>query len=135
MQFVSGLVVTKVVIQSIVVPRFVENGTTKSIVLDCLYTLDPKEDTNLVVKWFLDDDPVPIYQWIAELDARYTSSRLKGRLNLDFVAMSDTQEQYQKYRALNILRPTIDLRFQKNFSNDILLCYGCHVRTSIRARK
>ncbi|CAG2162985.1 unnamed protein product [Oppiella nova] len=105
----------KVEIQSLFVPRFVENGTEDSIILDCLYTLDPNEDSNLVVKWFLNDDPEPIYQWIPELKARHASKRLQGRINMDFTV--NTADPLTQYRALNILRPTIDLSGK----------YSCHV--------
>ncbi|XP_054152875.1 uncharacterized protein LOC128951650, partial [Oppia nitens] len=105
----------KVEIQSLFVPRFVENGTEDSVILDCVYTLDPIDDKNLVVKWFLNDDPEPIYQWIPELNARHASKRLYGRINMDFAV--NTADPMTKYRALNILRPTIDLSGK----------YSCHV--------
>jgi hypothetical protein len=97
------------------VPRFVENGTEDSVVLDCIYTLDPIDDKNLVVKWFLNDDPEPIYQWIPEVGSRHASKRLQGRINMDFAV--NTADPMTKYRALNILRPTIDLSGK----------YACHV--------
>lgn len=102
-------------IKSLSVPAFVENGTEQSIVLDCIYSLDPIEDRNLVVKWFLDDDPEPIYQWIPELDTRHASLRMKGKININYTINSS--DPLIKYRALNILRPTIDLSGR----------YSCHV--------
>ena len=96
-------------------PRYVENGTEDSVILDCIYTLDKTEDKNLVVKWFLNDDPEPIYQWIPELNARHASKRLLGRINMDFTV--NTPDPLTQYRALNILRPTIDLSGK----------YSCHV--------
>jgi hypothetical protein len=53
----------KIKIESLVIPKYVENGTEESVVLDCIYTFDPEEDMFLVVKWFLNDEPEPIYQW------------------------------------------------------------------------
>lgn len=98
------------------IPRLVPNGTEDSVVLDCVYTLDKYEDVNLVVKWYLNDDPEPIYQYIPEFGTRHASSRLKGRINLDYTVNSDP---LIKYRALNLLRPTIDLSGR----------YSCHVQS------
>ncbi|XP_023231943.1 uncharacterized protein LOC111631847 [Centruroides sculpturatus] len=106
--------VSSVKITRLTMPRWVENGTEESVVLDCEYDLSDS-DSHIVVKWFLNDDPEPIYQWIPELKARYASSRIKGRLNWDYtVSPSNT---YTKYRALNIIRPTTELSGR----------YSCHV--------
>jgi len=99
------------------VPHLVENGTEDSVVLDCVYSLDKIDDRNLVVKWFLNDDPEPIYQWIPEYGAPHASGRLHGRINLDYTVNS--VEPLIKYRALNLLRPTIDLSGR----------YSCHVQS------
>ncbi|XP_067133844.1 uncharacterized protein [Centruroides vittatus] len=106
--------VTPVEITRLSVPRWVQNGTEDSVVLDCEYTLTTDDD-RLVVKWFLNDDPEPIYQWIPELDSRHASRRLQGRLNMDYKV--SPSNGYTKYRALNILRPTTDLSGR----------YSCHV--------
>ncbi|XP_076325661.1 uncharacterized protein LOC143233365 isoform X2 [Tachypleus tridentatus] len=65
------------------------------------------KDNHLVVKWFLDKDPEPIYQWIPELGSRYFSYRLQGRVNLDYSVSSSSE--YTRYRAINIINPTTDL--------------------------
>jgi hypothetical protein len=104
-------------IRELLIPHFVENGTEDSVVLDCIYSLDEIDDRKLVVKWFLNDDPEPIYQWIAELGTPTTSGRLHGRINLDYTVNS--ADPLIKYRALNLLRPTIDLSGR----------YSCHVQS------
>lgn len=96
------------------VPTWVENGTEDSVLLDCEYAYTERDDSQLVVKWFLNDDPKPIYQWIPELDTRHVSQRLKGRLNTDFTV---TANHFTKFRALNLLRPTTELSGR----------YSCHV--------
>ncbi|KAH7945530.1 hypothetical protein HPB49_012094 [Dermacentor silvarum] len=88
------------------VPTWVENGTEDSVLLDCEYAYTERDDSQLVVKWFLNDDPKPIYQWIPELETRHVSQRLKGRLNTDFTV---TANHFTKFRALNLLRPTTEL--------------------------
>ncbi|XP_076322357.1 uncharacterized protein LOC143231668 isoform X2 [Tachypleus tridentatus] len=61
----------------------------------------------MVVKWFLNDDPEPIYQWITELNLRQPSYRLQGRINMSYTVTPSAN--LTRYRALNILRPTTDL--------------------------
>lgn len=34
------------------------------VVLDCDYTLEESLEEGLVVKWFFNEKPTPIYQWI-----------------------------------------------------------------------
>lgn len=104
-------------IHQIKVPKFVENGTEQSVVLDCIYTLVPGNDSHLVVKWFLNDDPEPIYQWIEQFDSRRVPQRFNGRINLNYSI--PTTDRYQKYRALNLIRPTVDLTGR----------YSCHILT------
>ncbi|XP_040073108.1 uncharacterized protein LOC8025279 [Ixodes scapularis] len=96
------------------VPTWVENGTEDSVLLDCEYVYTERDDSQLVVKWFLNDDPKPIYQWIPELETRHVSQRLRGRLNTDFTV---TGNRFTKFRALNMLRPTTELSGR----------YSCHV--------
>ncbi|XP_076371703.1 uncharacterized protein LOC143257202 isoform X2 [Tachypleus tridentatus] len=99
--FVGTLRITEVSI-----PKWLENGTKESVVLDCKYSYEV-DDKNLVVKWFLDNDPEPIYQWITELDLRQPSYRLQGRINMSYTVSPSTN--LTRYRALNIIRPTTDL--------------------------
>ncbi|OQR72241.1 hypothetical protein BIW11_10513 [Tropilaelaps mercedesae] len=94
-------------IERLSVPSSVENGTAESVVLDCIYSYS-EEDQQLVVKWFFNQDPKPIYQWIPDLRKRsYSSkSRFDGHINRSYAA---TQDPHTRYRALNILRPTTDM--------------------------
>jgi len=47
------------------VPQLVKNGSGRPLVLDCEYTLQPEEEgAGLVVKWFFNSQPAPVYQWI-----------------------------------------------------------------------
>ncbi|XP_077525416.1 uncharacterized protein LOC144136725 [Amblyomma americanum] len=96
------------------VPKWVENGTEDSVLLDCVYNVN-RDDEQLVIKWFLNDDPHPIYQWIPELNKRFVSSRLKDRINLDFSLSNGNS--FTKFRALNLVRPTTELSGR----------YSCHV--------
>lgn len=102
-------------IKSLNFPDRVE--TRESVVMDCVYTMDEEEDKKLVVKWFFNDDPVPIYQWIPELNVRTPSPRIADKINMDYsinsssspISTSANLHRYIKYRAINIIKPTIDL--------------------------
>ncbi|UYV83139.1 hypothetical protein LAZ67_22002403 [Cordylochernes scorpioides] len=89
------------------VPRAVRNGSEESVVLDCEYEVAPDEAQGLALKWFLNEDPQPLYQWIPGLGRRAVSARLQGRVNLDYTVSPHTP--ITKFRALNLLRPTTDL--------------------------
>ncbi|RWS15972.1 hypothetical protein B4U79_02721 [Dinothrombium tinctorium] len=102
-------------IQSLHVPKNIENGSHTNVILDCVYTLDENADRQLVVKWFVNDDPEPIYQWIPEYNSRHASNRWENRINLNYAV--DTDSPLTKYRAVNLIRPTTDLSG----------IYSCHV--------
>ncbi|KAG8196116.1 hypothetical protein JTE90_007852 [Oedothorax gibbosus] len=93
-------------IRRLSVPRWIQNGTEDSVVLDCDYAYN-ENDFRLVVKWFFQDNTEPVYQWIPELNNRHVSGVLKGRLDTDFAVK--TADMYSRYRAIKILRPTTEL--------------------------
>ncbi|XP_022252965.1 uncharacterized protein LOC111088141 isoform X2 [Limulus polyphemus] len=96
------------------VPRWIENGTLESVTLDCEYSLTDK-DNRLVVKWFFNDDPKPIYQWIPELGSRLVSEKLQGRIDMNFSVTPSSK--FTEFRNLRILKPTSQLSGK----------YSCHV--------
>lgn len=49
-------------ITKLAVPEIIRFG--RPVVLDCDYTLDGTVDAGLVVKWYFNQRPTPIYQWI-----------------------------------------------------------------------
>ncbi|XP_022258594.1 hemicentin-1-like [Limulus polyphemus] len=100
----SGLAALQITRMS--VPPWIQSGSQEAVVLDCEYNLTEK-DKSMVVKWFLNNDPEPIYQWIPELNSRHVSYRLEGRVNMNYTV--SPSGDYTKYRAIKILRPTIDL--------------------------
>lgn len=99
-------VADSVEIRRLSVPRWVQNGTEDSVVLDCEYVYN-ENDFRLVVKWFFEDNLEPVYQWIPELNLRHTSGVLYNRLDLGFTV--NTVDTYSKFRALRIPRPSIEL--------------------------
>ncbi|GBM56044.1 hypothetical protein AVEN_34741-1 [Araneus ventricosus] len=93
-------------IRRLSVPRWIQNGTEDSVVLDCEYVYN-ENDLRLVVKWFFEDNLEPVYQWIPELNNRHTSGILKNRLDLDFAV--NTADTYSRFRALKIQKPSTEL--------------------------
>ncbi|CAH1378668.1 uncharacterized protein [Tenebrio molitor] len=75
------------------------------VVLDCDYTLEESLDEGLVVKWFFNETPTPIYQWIPNKKPQELGI-LKGRLDLEYSASTDTNSVH---RALHIIQPGPDL--------------------------
>ncbi|KAK3912384.1 Leucine zipper protein 1 [Frankliniella fusca] len=89
------------------VPQYVSNGSHAAI-LDCEYALGPRESINasgLVVKWFFNDGPAPVYQWIPPQRPQELGL-LRGRLDLGYQA---TKSNASRHRALYIRNPTTDL--------------------------
>ncbi|XP_042907261.1 uncharacterized protein [Parasteatoda tepidariorum] len=93
-------------IRRLSVPRYLQNGTRDAIVMDCDYVYN-ENDLRLVVKWFFEDSLEPFYQWIPELKLKTTSEFFKNRLDLNYSV--NTMDDYSKFRALRIKRPSTDL--------------------------
>ncbi|XP_065334292.1 uncharacterized protein LOC135935697 isoform X2 [Cloeon dipterum] len=88
------------------VPQLVKNSSGRPVVLDCEYTLAQNEEgEGLVVKWFFNSQPAPVYQWIPGKKPQDLGI-LKGRLNLEYQASSHPS---QAHRALQIISATSEL--------------------------
>ena len=70
-----------------------------AIVLDCEYIYDPG-DVKLVVRWFYNDSPEPIYQWIPSSDNRYVGELIRPYFDMNFQVSED---QFTKYRAIRLV--------------------------------
>ncbi|XP_046401583.1 uncharacterized protein LOC124167646 [Ischnura elegans] len=51
-------------ITSLRVPTVVRNGSESGATLDCEFWVSRDSEAGLVVKWFLNNGPAPVYQWI-----------------------------------------------------------------------
>lgn len=84
----------------------IQNGSDTSVVLDCDYELSESESAGgLVVKWFFNNEPSPVYQWIPSKKPQDLGV-LKGKLDLTWTA---SDHEAKKHRALHIIRPTTEL--------------------------
>lgn len=106
---VNGLVINPVTTAP---PLVIKNGSASNAVLDCEYALNEEEYAtneknpgNLVVKWFFNNDPAPVYQWIHSKKPQGLGV-LNGKLNLEYRISDDNATMY---RALQIINPTTEL--------------------------
>ncbi|XP_069682300.1 uncharacterized protein [Periplaneta americana] len=96
-------------IKDLRVPPSVRNGSRFAI-LDCEYTLKPDElaadsYSGLVVKWYFNNSPSPVYQWIPGQKPQDLGI-LKGKLDLSHRA---SEHSATMHRALYIPNPTTEL--------------------------
>ncbi|CAL4068029.1 unnamed protein product [Meganyctiphanes norvegica] len=87
-------------------PSVMVNKSLEMVVLDCNYHLREGDKQSLVVKWFFNEQPIPVYQWIPPDHPPQDLGILKHRLDLGYVAH---RNPYMKHRALAIRNPTCDL--------------------------
>ncbi|XP_063602564.1 uncharacterized protein LOC134778619 isoform X2 [Penaeus indicus] len=86
-------------------PSVIVNGSLSMLVLDCDYDLTEYDRPGLVVKWYYNRQPFPVYQWIPN-NGPQDLGLLKGRLDLKHQVSED---EYMKHRALAIVNPTSEL--------------------------
>ncbi|KAF4525129.1 hypothetical protein B566_EDAN005071 [Ephemera danica] len=93
-------------IKELKVPPLVLNGSGNAVTLDCEYSLEPRELTgnSLVVKWFHNNVPAPVYQWIPPLPPQDLGV-LRGRLDLSYGASTNKTNK----NGLRIINPTTEL--------------------------
>ncbi|XP_023347739.1 uncharacterized protein LOC111716499 [Eurytemora carolleeae] len=92
-------------LESLSVPPLVQNGTVPHVVLDCPFSLGEEEKRGMVLKWYLNSQTVPIYQWIPPSHPQGLGA-MRGKIDLDFEISKDP---YTKHRALFLYNPTVDM--------------------------
>ena len=90
----------------------VDASNTSELILDCEYVYDAN-DLMLVVKWFHNNSPEPIYQWIPDRDVRFVGELLKSRIDINYTV--NANDDFSKFRALR-LRNNITVDLNGNFS-------------------
>ena len=118
-------------IVSMAVPPVVEAGV-HDIVLDCEYEYTEEEKNQLDIKWYFNNNPEPIYQWLPMTSGpQVIGDQFRHHLDLDYQVNKD---QYKKHRALNIKNPQPHLSgtymckvstfIDEDFMQKDLLVYG-----------
>ena len=103
------------------VPPAVVAGTDR-VILDCLYNFTHQEASQLRLRWFYNQDPMPFYQWIAGRDD--SKPQVIGRMFKDKIdkRYMVSREKYTRHRAIMI----------KMVSMDMTGTYTCMVDTLTR---
>jgi len=83
----------------------VANGSTPLVVLDCQYSVPEGQAAGLVVKWYKNSNPRPVYQWIAGSSPQALGP-LAGRLDLRYTI---SPEPLRGHSALAFVSPTTEL--------------------------
>jgi len=88
------------------------------LTLSCDYSYEESESSQLVLTWYFNESPIPIYQWVPSLDKgpQVIHEMFKDNLDLTHVA---AQDKFKKQSALRIVNP--DQRFAGK--------YKCRVST------
>jgi len=88
------------------------------LTLNCDYSYEESESSQLVLTWYFNESPIPIYQWVPSLDVGPQVIHEMFKDNLDLTHEAD-QDKFKKHSALRIMNP--DPRFAGN--------YKCRVST------
>ncbi|KPM07605.1 hypothetical protein QR98_0061040, partial [Sarcoptes scabiei] len=68
--------------------------------MDCDYEFDRRLDQKLVIRWFRDNHPEPIYQWIPESDSRYIGDVIRDYFDSNYQIGDDP---FRKHRAIRLM--------------------------------
>ena len=90
----------------------------EDLILSCDYSYVMSESDQLVLTWYLNGSPFPIYQWVPALDLGPQVIHELFKDNLDLTHKAD-EDKFKKHSALRIVNP--DQRFAGN--------YKCRVST------
>ena len=82
------------------------------LLLDCDFSYQEEESSQLDLKWYFNSSPFPIYQWVPSMKKgpQVIGDLLKNNLDLLYSAHNNT---FKKHRALHILNP--DHRFSGTY--------------------
>jgi len=102
--------VSSVHISSLDAPSVVLGGD--ELLLDCDFSYQEEESSQLDLKWYFNSSPFPIYQWVPSMkkEPQVIGDLFKNNLDLLYSAHNDT---FKKHRALHILNP--DHRFSGTY--------------------
>jgi len=98
-----ALGVQSVDIISMDIPQVAESG--KDLVLDCKFQYRPEEEDQLEIKWYFNNSPTPIYQWLPAMDTgpQIIDPRFASYMDLLYTVNGD---KYEKHRAFHLVNVT-----------------------------
>jgi len=98
-----ALGVQSVDIISMDIPKVAESG--KDLVLDCKFEYRPEEEDQLDIKWYFNNSPTPIYQWLPAMDTgpQIIDPRFTQYMDLMYTVNG---EKYEKHRAIHLVNIT-----------------------------
>jgi len=88
------------------------------LTINCNYSYEESESSQLVLTWYFNESPISIYQWVPSLDMGPQVTHEMFKDNLDLTHEAD-QDKFKIHSALRIINP--DQRFAGN--------YKCRVST------
>ncbi|XP_076265106.1 uncharacterized protein LOC143199171 isoform X2 [Rhynchophorus ferrugineus] len=102
-------------INSIIGPEYIEDGTIDELVLDCDF--EANNETDIVVKWFLNGQEEQIYQWITDMGTANAMGPLKDVIDPTYKV---TQDEATMLRALKFkeVNPGISGNYTCKVSGD-----------------
>ncbi|KAI1303123.1 hypothetical protein HDE_02384 [Halotydeus destructor] len=101
--FVSDIIpVICVDIKRVSLPTHYDTTSGQDLILDCDYGYN-ENDLKLVVRWYYNNTPEPIYQWIPEKDIRTVSEDIRD--HFDFQHTTNPNDPYTKFRSMRIVNP------------------------------
>jgi len=98
-----ALGVQSVDIISMDIPQLAESG--HDLVLDCKFEYRPEEQEQLDIKWYFNNSPSPIYQWLPAMNTgpQVIDPRFSEFMDLMYTVNG---EKYEKHRALHLVNVT-----------------------------
>lgn len=98
-----ALGVQSVDIISMDIPQLAESG--HDLVLDCKFEYRPEEREQLDIKWYFNNSPSPIYQWLPAMNTgpQVIDPRFSEYMDLMYTVNG---EKYEKHRALHLVNVT-----------------------------
>ena len=89
-------------INHVTAPLFVEPG--QPLLLVCDYDYQPEEESQLDLKWYFNDSPIPVFQWVPSMgkQPQVVSPLFRGMVDTGYEANNNS---FKKHQALHIPHP------------------------------
>ena len=85
----------------------------EDLTLSCDYSYQRAESEQLVLTWYFNGSPIPIYQWVPSLEQGPQVIHQMFKDSLDLTYETAEEDKFKKHSALRIVNP--DQRFAGNY--------------------